>query len=212
MKNSIIIGVAGGSGSGKTTIAHNLVKAFSSEEAILLEQDAYYKELSDLSIDERAKTNFDHPDAIEFELMRKHLLDLIEGKTIERPTYDFKTHSRKPGETVTLHPSRIIVVEGILVLAVKEIRELCDVKIFVDTDADEMLLRRLERDIHERGRTFDSVKKQYLNTVKPMYLEFCEPSKRYADVIIPRGGENKVAINMVTAKLKRYLEQFKTNI
>ncbi|MGL4403210.1 MAG: uridine kinase [Fusobacteriaceae bacterium] len=206
MRNTIIIGVAGGSGSGKTTVAHNLVKAFSREEAILVEQDAYYKELSDLTIDERATTNFDHPDAIEFELMKQHLIDLKKGTPIERPTYDFKTHSRKE-EKITLNPSKIIIVEGILVFAVKEIRDLFDVKIFVDTDADEMLLRRLERDIHERGRSFDSVKNQYLSTVKPMYLEFCEPSKRYADVIIPRGGENKVAINMVIAKLKRYLEQ-----
>ncbi len=209
MRNTIIIGVAGGSGSGKTTVAHNLVKAFSREEAILVEQDAYYKELSNLTIDERAKTNFDHPDAIEFELMKQHLIDLKNGTSIERPTYDFKTHSRKE-EKVTLNPSKIIVVEGILVFAVKEIRDLFDVKIFVDTDADEMLLRRLERDIHERGRSFDSVKNQYLSTVKPMYLEFCEPSKRYADVIIPRGGENKVAINMVIAKLKRYLEHVKS--
>lgn len=206
MKNTIVIGVAGGSGSGKTTVAHNLVKAFSREEAILVEQDAYYKELTELTIDERAKTNFDHPDAIEFELMKKHLMDLKNGIPIERPTYDFKTHSRKE-EKITLNPSKIIIVEGILVFAVKEIRDLFDVKIFVDTDADEMLIRRLERDIHERGRTFDSVKSQYLSTVKPMYLEFCEPSKRYADIIIPRGGENKVAINMVIAKLKRYLEQ-----
>ncbi|MGL6100813.1 MAG: uridine kinase [Fusobacteriaceae bacterium] len=206
MKNTIVIGVAGGSGSGKTTVAHNLVKVFSREEAILVEQDAYYKELRELTIDERAKTNFDHPDAIEFELMKQHLIDLKNGIAIERPTYDFKTHSRKE-EKVILNPSRIIIVEGILVFAVKEIRDLFDVKIFVDTDADEMLIRRLERDIHERGRSFESVKNQYLSTVKPMYLEFCEPSKRYADVIIPRGGENKVAINMVIAKLKRYLEQ-----
>lgn len=211
MKNTIVIGVAGGSGSGKTTVAHNLVKAFSKEEAILVEQDAYYKELITLSIDERAKTNFDHPDSIEFELMKQHLMDLKNGIAIDRPTYDFKTHSRKD-EKVTLNPSKIVIVEGILVFAVKEIRDLLDVKIFVDTDADEMLLRRLERDIHERGRTFDSVKNQYLSTVKPMYLEFCEPSKRYADIIIPRGGENKVAINMVIAKLKRYLEQVQTNI
>lgn len=209
MKNTIVIGVAGGSGSGKTTVAHNLVKAFSNEEAILVEQDAYYREQTNLSLEERAGTNFDHPDSIEFELMRQHLIDLKNGIAIERPTYDFKTHSRKE-EKVTLNPSRIIIVEGILVFAMKEIRDLFDVKIFVDTDADEMLLRRVERDIHERGRTFDSVKNQYLTTVKPMYLEFCEPSKRYADVIIPRGGENKVAINMVIAKLKRHLEQVNT--
>ncbi|MGL6063564.1 MAG: uridine kinase [Fusobacteriaceae bacterium] len=206
MENCIFIGVAGGSGSGKTTVAHNLVKAFSEEDAILVEQDVYYRELSHLTLEERALTNFDHPNAIDFELMGEHLNNLKKGINIERPTYDFKTHSRKL-ENVLLKPSRIIIVEGILIFAVKEIRDLFDVKIFVDTDADEMLLRRIERDIKERGRSFDSVKKQYLNTVKPMYLEFCEPSKRYADLIIPRGGENKIAISMIIAKLKRYLQK-----
>ena len=150
--------------------------------------------------------NFDHPNAIEFELLRENLLDLVHGKTVERPIYDFSTHMRK-SEKVIINPSRIIIVEGILIFAVPEIRELFDIKIFVDTDADEMLLRRMERDIKERGRTFESVRDQYLSTVKPMYLEFAEPSKRYADVIIPRGGENKVAINMVIAKMKRYLKK-----
>jgi len=206
MKNCIFIGVAGGSGSGKTTIAHNLVKAFKSEDAVLVEQDAYYKELNHLTIEEKAKVNFDHPNSIEFKLLKEHLMSLAKGQRIERPIYDFKTHSRKE-ETVSIHPSRIVIVEGILIFAIPEIRELFDVKIFVDTDADEMLLRRIERDIKERGRTFDLVKNQYLNTVKPMYLEFCEPSKRYADVIIPRGGENKIAINMIIAKLKRYLQK-----
>ncbi len=206
MKNCIFIGVAGGSGSGKTTVAHNLVKAFKSEDAVLVEQDAYYTELNHLTIEEKAKVNFDHPNSIEFELLKEHLLKLSRGESIERPIYDFKTHSRKE-ETVSIHPSKIVIVEGILLFAVPEIRDLFDVKIFVDTDADEMLLRRIERDINERGRTFASVKNQYLNTVKPMYLEFCEPSKRYADVIIPRGGENKIAINMIIAKLKRYLQK-----
>ncbi len=206
MRNCIFIGVAGGSGSGKTTVANNLVKAFKSEDAVLVEQDAYYKELNHLSLEEKAKVNFDHPNSIEFELLRKHLLSLAKGNPIERPIYDFKTHSRK-NETIDIQPSRIVIVEGILLFAVPEIRELFDVKIFVDTDADEMLLRRIERDINERGRTFNCVKDQYLHTVKPMYLEFCEPSKRYADVIIPRGGENKIAINMIIAKLKRYLQK-----
>ena len=205
-RNCIIIGVAGGSGSGKTTIARKLLETFEAEDAVLVEQDAYYKELHIESIDERAKMNFDHPNAIEFELLRENLLDLVHGKTVERPIYDFSTHMRK-SEKVIINPSRIIIVEGILIFAVPEIRELFDIKIFVDTDADEMLLRRMERDIKERGRTFESVRDQYLSTVKPMYLEFAEPSKRYADVIIPRGGENKVAINMVTAKMKRYLKK-----
>ena len=205
-RNCIIIGVAGGSGSGKTTIARKLLETFEAQDAVLVEQDAYYKDLHIESIEERAKMNFDHPDAIEFELLREQLLSLVEGKEIERPIYDFSTHMRKE-ETVRIKPSKIIIVEGILIFAVPEIRELFDVKIFVDTDADEMLIRRMERDIKERGRTFESIRDQYLSTVKPMYLEFAEPSKRYADVIIPRGGENKVAINMVIAKMKRYLKK-----
>lgn len=206
MKDCIIIGVAGGSGSGKTTVANNLVKAFKAEDAVLVEQDAYYRELLNMSIEEKAKVNFDHPDSIEFELLRKHLEMLKEGKSIDRPIYDFTTHSRKEG-AVRINSSKIIIVEGILIFAVPEIRELLDVKIFVDTDADEMILRRIERDMNERGRSFESVKNQYLTTVKPMFLEFCEPSKRYADVIIPRGGENKVAIDMIVSNLKGYLNQ-----
>ena len=206
MKDCIIIGVAGGSGSGKTTVANNLVKAFKAEDAVLVEQDAYYRELLNMSIEEKANVNFDHPDSIEFELLRKHLEMLKEGKSIDRPIYDFTTHSRKEG-AVRINLSKIIIVEGILIFAVPEIRELLDVKIFVDTDADEMILRRIERDMNERGRSFESVKNQYLTTVKPMFLEFCEPSKRYADVIIPRGGENKVAIDMIISNLKGYLEQ-----
>ena len=205
MKNCILIGVAGGSGSGKTTVANNLVKAFQSEVATLLEQDAYYKELTNMTLEEKAKVNFDHPDSIEFEL-KKHIEALKNGEAIERPIYDFTTHSRKEG-TVKINPSKIIVVEGILIFAVPEIRELFDVKIFVDTDTDEMILRRIERDMNERGRSFESVKNQYLTTVKPMYLEFCEPSKRYADIIIPRGGENKIAIDMLVSNLKRYIEE-----
>ncbi|WP_297596299.1 uridine kinase [uncultured Cetobacterium sp.] len=206
MKNCILIGVAGGSGSGKTTVAHNLVKAFKSEDAVLVEQDAYYKELTNLTLEEKAAVNFDHPDSIEFDLLREHLLKLINNEAIERPTYDFTSHSRKD-KCIKIEPSKIIIVEGILIFAVPEIRELFDVKIFVDTDADEMILRRIERDMTERGRSFSSVKHQYLTTVKPMFLEFCEPSKRYADVIIPRGGENKVAIGMIISNLKRFLQK-----
>lgn len=206
MKNCILVGVAGGSGSGKTTVANNLVKAFKAEDAALVEQDAYYRELINMTMEEKAKVNFDHPDSIEFELLRKHLESLKNGESIERPIYDFTTHSRKEG-TVKISPSKIIIVEGILIFAVPEIRELFDMKIFVDTDADEMILRRIERDMNERGRSLESVRDQYLATVKPMYLEFCEPSKRYADIIIPRGGENKVAVNMVISTLKGYLNK-----
>ncbi len=206
MKNCILVGVAGGSGSGKTTVANNLVKAFKAEDAALVEQDAYYRELINMTMEEKAKVNFDHPDSIEFELLRKHLESLKNGESIERPIYDFTTHSRKEG-TVKISPSKIIIVEGILIFAVPEIRELFDMKIFVDTDADEMILRRIERDMNERGRSLESVRDQYLATVKPMYLEFCEPSKRYADIIIPRGGENKVAVDMVISTLKGYLNK-----
>ena len=204
MKKCIFVGVAGGSGSGKTTIAHNLIKAFTDQDAVLMQQDSYYKEIKNKTIDQRAKTNFDHPDAIEFELLKEHLLTLKDSKCIDKPIYNFTTHLREEVKE-KIEPSQIVIVEGILVLAVPEIRELLDVKIFVDTDADEMLLRRVERDINERGRTFASVKEQYLNTVKPMYLKFCEPSKRYADIIIPRGGENIIAVDMVISKLKTYL-------
>ena len=206
MKNCILIGVAGGSGSGKTTVANNLVKAFKCEDVALIEQDAYYREFTNMTLDKKRKVNFDHPDSIEFELLKKHIEDLKNGKSIERPIYDFATYSRKEG-SVKINPSKIIVVEGILIFAVPKIRELFDVKIFVDTDADEMILRRIERDMNERGRSFESVKTQYLTTVKPMYLEFCEPSKRYADVIIPRGGKNKIAIDMLVSNLKRYIEE-----
>ena len=206
MKNCILVGVAGGSGSGKTTVANNLVKAFKAEDAALVEQDAYYRELINMTMEEKAKVNFDHPDSIEFELLRKHLESLKNGESIERPIYDFTTHSRKEG-TVKINPSKIIIVEGILIFAVPEIRELFDMKIFVDTDADEMILRRIERDMNERGRSLESVRDQYLATVKPIYLEFCEPSKRYADIIIPRGGENKVAVDMVISTLKGYLNK-----
>lgn len=206
MKNCIVIGVAGGSGSGKTTVAHNLVKAFKGEDAVLVEQDAYYREFKDMTFEEKTKVNFDHPDSIEFELLEKHLKALKNGESIERPIYDFATYSRQSG-SVKIKPSKIIIIEGILIFAVPEIRELLDVKIFVDTDADEMILRRIERDMNERGRSFESVRNQYLATVKPMYLEFCEPSKRYADVIIPRGGQNRVAIDMIISNLRGYLEE-----
>ncbi|PWJ39304.1 uridine kinase [Sediminitomix flava] len=206
MGTCLFIGIAGGSGSGKTTIARNLAELFDVEDAILLEQDAYYKELDHLSLDERAKTNFDHPDAIEFELLEQHLRELANGNQIERPIYNFKTHAREK-ETKILTPARIVIVEGILVLAMRKIRKLLDIKVFVDTDADEMLLRRIERDIKERGRTLESVRDQYLATVKPMYLKYCEPSKRYADVIVPEGGKNKVAVNMLINHLRDYLQK-----
>ena len=202
----LIIGIAGGTGSGKTTVVHQIMNELPSSEVGIISQDSYYKETHHLSYEERTKINFDHPRAIDFELLVAHLKDLKAGKTIEQPVYSFVTHDRTDDKILT-HPRKVMIVEGILILTNPELRDMFDVKIFVDTDADEMLLRRIERDITERGRTFESVRDQYLSTVKPMYLEFAEPSKRYADIIIPRGGENKIAINMVIAKMKRYLKK-----
>lgn len=204
MENCIIVGIAGGTGSGKSSVAQQLL--YVSDNIVLLEQDAYYKDLNHLPLTERKQTNFDHPNAIEFGLMIEHLKKLKEGVSVQRPIYDFSQHTRID-ESITLSSAKVILVEGILIFAVPELREMLDVKIFMDTDDDERLLRRIDRDIKMRGRDFESVKKQYLETVKPMHLEFVEPSKRYADVIIPRGGENKVAMRMVKAKIKHILEQ-----
>lgn len=198
---TIFVGVAGGTGSGKTTISRRILEAFKPVECVLLEQDSYYKDLKGLSVEERAKTNFDHPDSIDFDLLISHLQDLKENREIQTPIYDFTIHTRK-AESVTVKPARIVILEGILIFTLHKLRDMFDMKIFIDTDSDERLLRRIERDMTERGRSFDSIKEQYLSTVKPMYLEFVDPSKRYADVIIPRGGKNLVAIKMVVAKLR----------
>lgn len=201
MEKTILVGIAGGTGSGKTTVAYKILDSFHNEEVALIEQDSYYKDLPHLSHEERSKINFDHPDSLDFDLLISHLKELKNSKNISKPIYDFTMHQRKE-EFEQISPAKIIVVEGILIFAVPELREMFDMKIFVDTDADERLLRRIERDIKERGRTFDNIKEQYLATVKPMYLEFAEPSKRYADVIIPRGGMNLIATNMIIAKLR----------
>lgn len=202
---TVLVGIAGGTGSGKTTVARKIIKAFKNEEAVLLEQDCYYKDLAHLPYEVSRKTNFDHPDSLDFDLLIEHLNLLNSHSPIQKPLYDFTTNSRLK-DSETIQPSRIIIVEGILIFALESLREMFDVKIFVDTDADERLLRRIERDIKERGRSFESIKTQYLNTVKPSFLEFAEPTKRYADIIIPRGGENHIAINMVIAKLKSILK------
>ena len=194
----IFVGIVGGTGSGKTTLAKNIHREF--PESILISQDCYYKDLSHLPFEERKKVNFDHPNSIEFSLLEKHLIDLKNGKTIEQPIYNFCTHSR---ETTTefVKPAPIILVEGLLLLAMPEIRDLFDIKIFVDTDDDVRVLRRIERDIHERSRDFQNIKEQYLTTVKPMHDAFVAPSKKYADVIFPEGGYNQVAISLILAKL-----------
>lgn len=203
MKDKIIIGIAGGTGSGKTSVSELIVedlKRFGSK-VVLLEQDSYYKNHENMNFEARTKLNYDHPDAIDFDLLIKHVKALKNGQKIEKPIYDFTNHLRTK-ETEVLEPESIIIVEGILILAIQSLRDLFDVKIFVDTDDDERLLRRIERDIKERGRSFDNIKEQYMTTVKPMHLEFVEPSKRYADIIIPRGKSNNVAIKMVTSRLK----------
>ncbi len=202
----LVIGVAGGSGSGKTTISNAILERVGHEHIAYLPHDAYYKDLSGLPHQQRTEVNFDHPHSLETELLMHHVLQLREGKAIELPIYDFTTHTRTE-QSIPLAAKPVILVEGILILADAPLRELFDVKIFVDTDPDLRFIRRLERDIRERGRTTDSVIRQYLSTVRPMHLEFVEPSKRYANVIIPEGGFNTVALDMVVARIKSLLLQ-----
>jgi uridine kinase len=200
----IIIGIAGGTGSGKTTVARVILERVGAHHIALLPHDAYYKDLGDLPQAQRALINFDHPNSLDTPLLVQHLQRLKNGQAIELPVYDFKTHTRT-SQTVLIMPQPVIIVEGILIFAEPQLRALFDVKIFVDTDADTRFIRRLQRDIAERGRTSDSVIQQYLNTVRPMHLEFVEPSKRYADVIIPEGGLNTVAMDMVVARIRALL-------
>lgn len=202
----IIIGVAGGTGSGKTTVTRQILERVGAEHIAYIAHDAYYRDLSHLPTRLRARVNFDHPDALETELMIEHLKALRVGQAVEIPIYDFTTHTRKP-ETRRVELAPVIIVEGILVFVEPDLRELFDVKLYVDTDADVRFIRRLQRDIEERGRSVDSVCEQYLSTVRPMHLEFVEPSKRYADVIIPEGGFNEVAIEMVAARIRGMLEE-----
>jgi uridine kinase len=200
----LVIGIAGGTGSGKTTVANVIIDRVGSNHIALIPHDAYYKDLAKLEPAQRVMINFDHPDSLDTSLMIEHLKQLREYKSVELPVYDFKTHMRTE-QTLHVDPQPVILVEGILILAEKGLRELFDVKIFVDTDADIRFIRRLERDIAERGRTSASVITQYLTTVRPMHMEFVEPSKRYADVIIPEGGLNTVAMDMVVARIEALL-------
>jgi uridine kinase len=200
----IVIGIAGGSGSGKTTVANEILNKVGAHRIAFLPHDAYYRELAHLPLAQREQVNFDHPNSIETELLISHIKSLVEGEAIELPIYDFTTHSRT-GESIHVDPKKIVLVEGILIFAEAELREMFDMKLFVDTDSDLRFMRRLERDIAERGRTVESVIKQYQATVRPMHLEFVEPSKRYADIIIPEGGRNYVALDMVIAKLETLL-------
>ncbi|KAF0112123.1 MAG: uridine kinase [Chloroflexi bacterium] len=202
----LVIGVAGGSGSGKTTVADIVLERVGRQRIAYLPHDAYYRELTGLPPAQRTQVNFDHPDSLESEMLRDHILQLKEWKPVELPVYDFTTHSRTK-ETIHVEPKRVILVEGILIYADPQLRKLFDVKIFVDTDSDIRFIRRLNRDITERGRTTEMVVKQYLSTVRPMHLEFVEPSKRYADVIIPEGGLNVVAMDMVIARIESLLKE-----
>jgi len=200
----LVIGIAGGSGSGKTTVAQEILNRVGASRIAFLQHDAYYKDLSGLPPTQKKAVNFDHPNSLETELLAQHIEMLKNGQQVEIPIYDFATHSRTK-ETFSVVPRGVILVEGILIFAESALREIFDVKIFVDTDDDIRFIRRLERDIAERGRTMDTVVQQYLSTVRPMHLEFVEPSKRYADVIIPEGGHNTAALDMVVARIESLL-------
>lgn len=203
---SLTIGIAGGTGSGKTTVANVILERVGRDRIAYLPHDAYYRDLGDLPYDQKAAMNFDHPDSLETELMIKHILELKKANAVEIPVYDFSTHSRT-SKTIRVEPRAVIIVEGILLFVDKQLRDLLDIKIFVDTDADIRFIRRLQRDITERGRTTDMVVQQYLSTVRPMHLEFVEPSKRYANIIIPEGGLNEIAMDMVIARIEMLLSK-----
>ena len=200
----LIIGIAGGSGSGKTTVVRALTEQLK-EKVVVIPQDSYYKDSSHLPMEERQKVNFDHPDSIDFDLLIKHLKELKKGHSVEQPVYSYITCSRSSTETVTVHPAEVIIVEGILIFCCAELRKQIDIKIFVDADDDDRLMRVMARDILERGKTVETVIQRYSRTVKPMFLQFIEPSKRYADVIIPQGGHNKVAIDVIAATIEKSL-------
>ena len=200
----LIIGIAGGSGSGKTTVVKAITEQLK-ENVVVIPQDAYYKDLSHCTAQEKRDHNFDHPDSIDFELLCQHLKELKEGKTVEQPVYSYITCGRSKEETVTVQPADVIIVEGILIFTCKALLEQMDIKLFVDADDDDRLMRVMSRDIIERGKTVDWVIERYSKTVKPMYLEFIEPSKRYADIIIPQGGHNRVAIEVISATIEKSL-------
>ena len=200
----IIIGVAGGTASGKSTVAEAILERVGREHIAYIQHDSYYRDLSHLPLEERARMNFDHPDTLETELLVEHLRQLQAWQPIEVPIYDFATYTRT-GRTRRVEPRRVVLVEGILIFVDRQLRDMMDIKLYVDTDADMRLIRRLQRDMCERGRTLESVIRQYLETVRPMHLEFVEPSKRYADIIIPSGGFNQTAVEMIVARIQKLL-------
>ena len=206
MENKIlVIGIAGGTGSGKTTLMENLIRTFSGS-VTLLSHDNYYRRHDELTYEERCKLNYDEPAALETDLMARHLDALRRGEAVDCPVYDFTVHNRSD-KTIRINPEKVIIVEGILIFENKALRDLMDVKIFVDTDADVRLCRRIKRDVRDRGRSLESVLTQYQNTVKPMHEQYVEPSKKYADIIVPEGGKNLVALDMIMGRIRRHLEE-----
>ena len=205
----LVIGIAGGSGSGKTTVVKTIVNQLQGR-VVVIPQDSYYKDSSHVPVEERKNINFDHPDAIDWKLMCQQIRELKGGKTIEQPIYSYLTCSRSTTETITVEPADVIIVEGILIFTCKELRDQMNIKIFVDADDDDRLMRIIVRDIAERGRTIETAIEHYCDTVKPMHLQFIEPSKRYADIIVPQGGHNKVAIDILTTTVEKALKQKKT--
>jgi len=203
--NILVIGIAGGTGSGKTTLMKNLTEQFQ-DVVTVLSHDNYYKRHDELTYEQRCQLNYDEPDALETDLMARHLDQLRQGHSIDCPIYDFTLHNRSD-ETVTIVPKKVIIVEGILIFENKALRDLMDIRIFVDTDADVRLCRRIKRDVNKRGRTLESVLSQYLQTVKPMHERYVEPSKKYADIVVPEGGKNLVALDMITGRIQRHLEE-----
>ena len=205
----LIIGIAGGTGSGKTTVVQKITGLLKKEEVVVIPQDSYYKDNSHLSMEERQEQNFDHPDSVDFDLLIRHLNELKQGRSIEQPVYSYITCSRSRTETVHVDPAHIIIVEGILIFTCPELRRMLDMRVFVDADADDRLSRVISRDIVERGKSVEKVLSRYEKTVKPMHLQFIEPSKRYADIIVPQGGHNRVAVDILMAAIEKALEKEK---
>ncbi|AKG73934.1 uridine kinase [Salinicoccus halodurans] len=205
MKRPTIIGIAGGSGSGKTSVTRKIMESLNGHSVVLIEQDYYYKDQSDKTFEERLQTNYDHPFAFDNDLLISHIMRLLDREPVEVPTYNYEIHTRSD-ETILVEPKDVIIIEGIFALENEKLRDLMDVKLYVDTDSDIRILRRMQRDIEKRGRTMDSVINQYLTVVRPMHLQFIEPTKRFSDIIIPEGGENNVAIDLITTKIRTLID------